>query len=176
MKRIISILISLVLLLSMVASYAETIQTEETGWTTTITGHFATVEEARAQMRGRTLYHAQINEGNLAFLLQKKGGTLDEYIDYATEQVLPFTEEDEKAISETLEWLRQQLESHGLKLPDPGAITFIKTTGQEALGSAGYTSGGCVFLTEKAFEYIGKPFFHEIVTHEIFHKSSIAHC
>lgn len=97
-------------------------------------------------MRNRTLYHEQINESNLAFLLQKKGGTLEEYIDYAAEQVLPFTEEDEKAINDALDWFQQELESNGLELPDPGPITYVKSTMQEALGAGGYTSEGCFSL------------------------------
>ncbi len=84
----------MVLLLGAAASYAEAARTNETDRTTTITPHFASLEEGQELMRGRTLYHEQINEGNLAFLLQKKGGTLDEYIGYAAEQVLPFTEQD----------------------------------------------------------------------------------
>ncbi len=73
---------------------------------------FASVEEGQALMRGRTLYHRQINEANLAFLLQKKGGTLDEYIEYAAAQVLAFTPEEEKRISGILDWLGQTLERH----------------------------------------------------------------
>ena len=53
--------------------------------TTKINAHFATVEEGEELMRNRKLYHEQINEKNLAFLLQKKGGTLEEFIDYAAE-------------------------------------------------------------------------------------------
>lgn len=171
MKRIIAILISLALLLGVAASYAETATAEAPARTTRLEAHFASVEEGQQAMRNRVLYHEQVNEGNLAFLLQKKGGTLEEYIDFAAEQVLPFTEEDEKAVNDALDWLQQQLESHGLTLPDPGPITYIKSTMKEALGAGGYTSEGCIFLWETVFAAapVAPDAMREYVVHETFH-------
>ena len=168
MKRIIVILISLALLLCAAASYAETAPAETPARTTRIEAHFASVEEGQQAMRNRTLYHKQINEANLEFLLQKKGGTLEEYIDYAAEQVLPFTEEDEKAINDALDWLQQQLERHGLTLPNPGPITYVKSTMKEDLGAGGYTSEGCIFLCERVFAAAPEA-MREYVVHETFH-------
>ena len=39
-------------------------------------------------MRGRRLFHEQLNEKSLAFYLQKKGGTTEDYIEYSVRQVL----------------------------------------------------------------------------------------
>ena len=39
--------------------------------------------------------------------------------------MLPFEPEEEQKINDVLEWMQKQLESHGLKLPDPGTITFM---------------------------------------------------
>ena len=150
---------------------AEVFVQEETGWTTEITAHFATVEEGQQLMRGRTLFHDQIAESTLAFFLQRKGGTLDEYIEYSAEQVMEFTPEDEQRVNDTLAWLQELLERHSLQLPDPGEITIVKSTGEEALGSAGYTSGGAIFLGWFAFnpEYYTDDMFRELFVHELSH-------
>lgn len=90
MKRLLALLTALVLLLGAAASLAESAPAE-IPWTTKLTVHFATVEEGQQLMRGRTLFHDQISEETLAFFLQRKGGTLEEYIDYSAEQVMAFT-------------------------------------------------------------------------------------
>lgn len=122
-------------------------------------------------MRDRTLFHDQITESILPFFLQKKGGTLEDYIEYSEAQVMEFTPEEEQRVIDTLAWLRNELEEHGLRLSDPGEITFVKTTGQEAVGSAGYTSEGTVFLAWFTFspEYYSDESFRETVVHELSH-------
>ncbi len=160
----------LALLISLAAGYAETAPTE-TVWTTSLTARCASVEEGRQLMRGRTLFHEQIRKKALAFFLQKKDGTLEDYIHWSEDQVLPFTPEEERRVLDTLAWLKDLLERHGLKLPDPGELTFVKTMGQEALGSTGYTSGGTIFInagTLRPSEYPDEP-FRVLVTHEISH-------
>ena len=170
MKRNLTILTALILLLSFSAAYAEAVLVE-TPQTTKLTAHFATVEEGQRLMRDRTLFHAQIAESTLGFFLQKKGGTLEEYIEYSAEQVMAFTPEEEQRVNDTLEWLSDQLEKHGLSLPDPGEITFVKSTSLEALGSAGYTSGGTIFLGWFTYtpEYYTDEMFRQLVVHELSH-------
>jgi hypothetical protein len=160
----------LVLLLSPALAAAESAPVETT-WTTRIGARFATVEEGQQWMRDRTLFHDQITETMLPFFLQKKGGTLKEYIEYSEAQVMAFTPEEEQRVLDVLDWLQGELKAHGLELPDPGEITFVKTTGQEAVGSAGYTSEGTVFLAWFTFspEYYTDETFREIVVHELSH-------
>ena len=162
--------ITLVLLLSPALAFAES-ATVEAVWTTQITARFAAMEEGQQRMRDRTLFHDQITESILPFFLQKKGGTLEDYIEYSEAQVMEFTPEEEERVIDTLAWLRNELEEHGLRLPDPGEITFVKTTGQEAVGSAGYTSEGTVFLAWFTFspEYYSDESFRETVVHELSH-------
>ena len=169
MKRCFAILTVLVLLSGLSSAWAEAAPADPTARTAKITAHFAGVEEGQKLMRGRTLYHAQINESNLAFLLQKKGGTLEEYIDYAAGQVLPFEPEDEQRISGALDWLQGVLEAGGLSLPDPGTVTFVKTTGMEESGAAGYTSEGVIFLAQTVFAKYPERNFRLLVLHELSH-------
>lgn len=172
MKKTLSVLTVLVLLLCNIAAMAETAPAEtETPRTTALTAHFATVEEGRQLMRDRTLFHEQITSSTLPFFLQSKEGTLEDYIEYSADQVLAFTPEEEQRVNDTLAWLQDQLERHNLSLPDPGEITFVKTTGMEALGAAGYTSGGTVFLGWFTYtpEYYTDDMFRDLVVHEISH-------
>ena len=168
MNRIMATLIVLALMTGCATAFAET---PAAGWTTEIVPRFATVEEGQQLMREITLYHEQINEKTLAFLLQQKGGTLEEYIDYSAEQVLEFTPADEQRIRDALGWLHQALENHGLQLPDPGVITFVKSTGYEANEATAYTSEGNIFLSEIMFdpEVFDDDFFCENLMHEISH-------
>ena len=170
MKRILAILTALALLLGPAAACAET-AVAETTWTTEITARFASLGEGQELMRGRTLFHEQIAESTLAFFLQRKGGTLEDYIEYSADQVMEFTPEEEQRVKDTLAWLQDQLERHGLKLPDPGPVTFVKSSGEEALGSAGYTSGGTIFIAWFTFlpQYYTDDMFRELVAHELFH-------
>ena len=170
MKRLLSVLTILVLLSCLAASFGETAPAE-TVWTTKITAHFASVEEGQQLMRERTLFHKQIREHALAFLLQKKGGTLEEYIEYSAEQVMAFTPEEEQRVIDTLDWLQDLLERHGLQLPDPGPITFVKSTGLEVSGAKGYTSEGCIFASRDAYsrELYSDEKFRLLITHELSH-------
>ena len=96
--------------------------------------------------------------------------------------MLPFEPEEEQKINDVLEWMQKQLESNGLKLPDPETITFVKTTEGEAVGTVGYTSEGTVFLNgwlfteEAASEFAADDeyddideFLRETIIHEISH-------
>ena len=170
MKRLVAVLAALVLLSGLCAAYADA-AAPEMPRTSKITLHLGTVEEGQQLMRGRTLFHEQINERALAFFLQRKGGTLEDYIGYSAEQVLAFTPADVRRVNAALEWLQEELERYGLLLPDPGEITLVKTTGSEVLGAAGYTSGGTIFLAEVIFvpEVFSDSTFREYLVHEIFH-------
>lgn len=170
MKKTLALLSVFVLLFASAVVYAEPAETD-TVWTTKLTARCATVEEGQELMRSRTQFHDQINESALAFFLQQKGGTLEEYIEYSAEQVLPFSPAEEKRVMDALAWLQDCLEQYGLQLPDPGTVTFVKSTSQEALGSAAYTSGGTIFLNH----FVLYPFlysdeaFRKLVVHELSH-------
>ncbi len=136
-----------------------------------LTACFATIEEGQQLMRERTLFHEQISKETLPFFIQSRKGSLEDYIEYSAEQVMEFTPADEKRVKDTLSWLQEQLDNNGLQLPDIGPITFVKTSCEEALGSAGYTSEGTVFLGWFTFtsEYYTDEMFKELVVHELFH-------
>ena len=70
MKKTLSVLTVLVLLLCNIAAFAEPAPAEtETPRTTALTAHFATVEEGKQLMRDRTLFHEQITSSTLPLIL-----------------------------------------------------------------------------------------------------------
>lgn len=81
MKKLTACLMALVMLSTLLAAgcFAETAAADNV--TTKLNAHFAAVEEGQQLMRERTLFHAQITEGSLDFFLQRKGGTLEDYIE-----------------------------------------------------------------------------------------------
>ena len=169
MRKILALLTVLALCLSS-AAFAE-LSPGPDDWTTEITVHFATVEEGRQLMRERTAFHNQINEYALEFFLQRKGGTLEEYIDFSADQVRAFTPEEEERITEALGWLCGLLEEHHLRVPKLGPVIFVKTTCQEVSGASGYTSGGAVFINESKLSPDNYPEenFRLLIVHELSH-------
>jgi hypothetical protein len=86
-KRLTALLAALVLLGGLCAAQAET--AAEIPWTTKLTVRFATVEDGRQLMRGRTLFHGQLSDETLPFYLQRKGGTLEDgYGAYESPEIL----------------------------------------------------------------------------------------
>ena len=122
------IFLAVLVLLFTCASVCAQSASSETVWTAKLTAHCATVEEGQEAMRNRTLFHQQINALSLDYLLQKKGGTVEEYMEYSVQQVLPFAPEEEQRVSDAMEWLNQLLESHGLKLPDSFCFTYTTSS------------------------------------------------
>ena len=170
MKRRIMSLITLIILLVCMTAGAGSAP-DQTARTTKITARCVSETEGQELMRGRTLFHSQINERALPFYLQRKSGTVEDYIEYSARQVMPFTPEEERRVQDAMDWLSQLLESHGLKLPDPGTVNFVKTTGKEVQGASGYTSEGTIFLTWDIYsaENTDEAQFRRIVLHELSH-------
>ena len=106
MKRLTAVLTVFLLALSLAAACAEPAPAG-TEWTTEITARFASVEEGREMMRGRTLFHEQISEDILPFFLQRRGGTLEEYVEYSAEQVMPFMPGRSSAATRTSSRIRR---------------------------------------------------------------------
>lgn len=162
-KRLAALAAVLCLILAVLPAAADMPRTRE------IVVHCATVEEGQRLMRERDRFHEQINALSLDFLLQKKGGTLEEYIAYSAEQVLAFTPEDIARVEDCTAWLRDLLERRGLSLPDPGTVTVVKTTGLEAMGAAGYTCGSTIFLAASLFDPGMETAFRRTLLHELSH-------
>jgi len=133
----------------------------------------ADVEEGRQLITSCLDYYEGINTKALEYFLQKKDGTIDEYISYSAEQVRTFSDEAGAYILQFYRSLEENLTQQGIRLPDCGTITVVATTGGEALGTGGYTHGTVIYLNEGLVDYLLQTgytsFVNEILVHELFH-------
>jgi len=135
--------------------------------------HVADLEEGQKLITSCTDYYDGINEKALAFFLQKKNGTIDEYISYSAEQVQTFSDEASAYILEFYRSLEAVLTEQGMRLPDCSAITVVATSGEEAKGAGGYTHGTTIYLNKPYIEFMlsagATRTVDEFLIHELFH-------
>lgn len=135
--------------------------------------HIADRTEGQKLIRSCTDYYAGINEKSLQFFLQKKDGTIDEYIDYSASQVVEFSDDVQQYIRAFWGNLDKQMKARGLKLPDFDEITLVATTGEEVLGAGGYTHGTTIYLSspmlDRMLEKDKTNLIDMFLYHELFH-------
>lgn len=131
---------------------------------------FATKEEGIEYLMSNKEYYAGFSQNELEFKLGKKNADMDEYLEYAKEQVLDFTDEEKDKIDELMAYIEEVLSENGYVLPDLEPIVFISTTQKEENGSGAYTHGTQIYynmkwLTDPENEDRAKT----TMAHEIFH-------
>ena len=145
--------------------------------TTHIPHRYASADEGRELMLANKEYYAGFSQNDLDYRMQKTGATMDEYLAFASEQVLDFTGPETEAIDSYMEKMEKSLEDNGYELPPLDEIVFIKTTMEEEGGAGGYTHGTQIYLGglvvnmfimgELLPEYAETA--EQILWHEIFH-------
>lgn len=135
--------------------------------------HFATVEEGKAFVAGNEAYYAGMSPTDIAYRLQKEGGTIEELKAYAQEQVRAFTPEQEAVIREAMEEVYAMIAERGLVIPEVKDLTFVLTTQKDECGSSGYTHGTQIYMSEFHLPYLCYPeartHLHNFLAHELFH-------
>ena len=107
---------------------------------------FADADEGRALLLDNEAYLRGLTQNDLDFRMQKTGATLEEWKTFAAAQVLDFTDAERDYIAGQLAELASLCAGKGYALPDPGPLTFVKTTMAEECGAAGYTHGTQSYL------------------------------
>ena len=135
--------------------------------------HFASREEGQKLLLANHDYYAGFSENDLDFRMQKKNADMQEYLAFAKEQVLDFTEE-EKALADSLfSEMERTLAERGCTLPPLDEIILIKTTMQEEPGAAGYTHGTQIYLHERILNWVEFELLANrskaVFWHELFH-------
>ncbi len=139
---------------------------------------FASGEEGTELLFANKEYYDGFSQNDLDFRMQKRNATMDEYLDFAREQILDFTDEEKKAIDKCFVWMSDVLKENGYTLPKIDEIVLIKMT-DETEGALGFTHGTQIYLSESFcdllttedeeliadYEYV----IYEIVWHELFH-------
>lgn len=136
---------------------------------------FADAKEGADFLTGNTDYLNRLNQNDLDYRMQKKDATLEEYIAFAAEQTLDFTEEEKAAVSAAMQRIMDICTENQYHLPDIGEITFVKTTLKEEGGATAYTHGNQIYLGKELLLVMqGKDQRSQnmgtvILAHELFH-------
>ena len=139
---------------------------------------YATAEEGRELMlANQENYYDKFSQNDLDFKMQKTGATMEEYQEFASEQVLDFTAIEKSYIDGIIKDMEKLLDKNGYTLPPLEEIVFIKTTMLEEPGAAGYTHGTQIYLQSDVVSVysVGHimpgfgDYFTELIWHEMFH-------
>ena len=139
MKKVIClVLVFLILTSGIGTAFAST---GSTAGNVSISYRFASKQEGTDLLLGNTAYYAGFSQNDLDYRMHRQGAAMEEYLAFAKEQVLDFTEEEKELIASHLAILTDGLEQNGCVLPPLDEIVFIQTTMKEENGVLGYTHG-----------------------------------
>ncbi len=136
---------------------------------------FADAKEGVELLFSNEDYINGFNQQDLDFRLQKKGGTLEEWKEFAAQQVLDFTDEEKQGIAQSMAEIEALISERGIALPPSEEIVFVKTTMHEEGDAGAYTHGTQIYLGERLVSRIVME-EHPLhvaglatMTHELFH-------
>lgn len=173
--KLVSTVLALTLLTSCTAGVAE--ETSETSVEETtvditdsqITYRFADREEGVELLLANEEYYAGFSQNDLDFKMQETGATMEEYQEFASEQVLDFTEEQMDKIDASIARIEQIIDENGYELPPIDEIVFIVTTMAEEPGAGGYTHGTEIYLGDYVIDNCDEETLDYVICHELFH-------
>ena len=121
-----------------------------------------------------TQFFDGFTENDLQFRLQRKDVSMEEYLSFAADQVLDFTDGQKELIGEYMERIETIISDRGYALPALDRITFVCTTMQEECGMTAYTHGTQIYLRGSFLDdCIAKreydPYLLYVLSHEVFH-------
>ncbi|MBR5178973.1 MAG: Ig-like domain-containing protein [Lachnospiraceae bacterium] len=135
---------------------------------------YATKEEGINFLMSNKDYLNGFSQYDLDYKTKKNNATMDEYLEYAKDQVMEFTEIDKFIIDTAMDDIAERLAYYNLTLPEMEHITFIKTSMlEEDLGAGGYTHGTQIYIGMFNMECFKYDDYYddllEFLAHEIFH-------
>ena len=111
-----------------------------------------------------------MTQNDLDYRMQKKNASLNEYMDFAAEQVLDFTDDEKARIDELMTYIEHRFSEGGYQLPELDPIVFISTTQKEECGSTAYTHGTQIYLDMNTFmDKSNDDYAKTTMAHELFH-------
>ncbi len=119
-------------------------------------------------------YHDGMTQNDLDFRMQARGSSLEDYMAFAKEQVLDFTDEQKTIIHKHMERISKVVAERGYKIPELEQIVFINTTMLEEGGPTAYTHGTQIYfngnvLTKYDRKDRGDEYLDFVFAHELFH-------
>lgn len=142
---------------------------------TQISYEFADREEGIALLKSNTEYYENFSQNDLNYRLQKEGGTLEEWLDFAEKQVVEFSDEEKEGIDRAMEDIEGILAENGYTLPELEEVKLVKTTMAEECDAGAYTHGTQIYIGETLLEGAVSEdesffqYFTWVMCHELFH-------
>ena len=138
---------------------------------------FASKDEGTDLMLSNKAYYAKFSPNKLGYVIQKNDATMEEYLDFAREQVLDWTDEEKDVITRGMKVIEDRFMNNGWTMPPLDTIIFIKTSMMEENGVSGYTHGTQIYLYDFMNHYSSEAFadgqipdsFVMLLSHELFH-------
>lgn len=138
---------------------------------------YASAEEGRELMLANKEYYAGFTQNELEFKMQKTDVTMEEYLEFAGQQVLDFSDDEKSYLDKCIRNMEKTLDKNGYTLPPLDEIVFIKTTMQEEPGAGGYTHGTQIYLGETEISIFAsttnikeyQDLAYGLLWHELFH-------
>lgn len=148
--------------------------TQESTQAVTIDHRYASKEEGAQLLLDNEEYYAGFSRNDLDFRSQSLTGTMEEYQEFAKEQVLDFTDQQKEYLDMHLDAIASRMTENGYKLPELDQIVFISTTMKEECDVLAYTHGTQIYLDGATIEsYIGNSekdkTIEYVLAHELFH-------
>ena len=172
MKKVICLVLVLLILTSGIGTAFAS--TGSTAGNVSISYRFASKQEGTDLLLGNTAYYAGFSQNDLDYRMHRQGAAMEEYLAFAKEQVLDFTEEEKELIASHLTILTDGLEQNGCVLPPLDEIVFIQTTMKEENGVLGYTHGTQIYVAQNLLqldmtEKKNEEYLLIFLAHELFH-------
>ncbi len=130
---------------------------------------FASAEEGRELLTDQPEYYAEFTQNKLEFVMQGKESSFEEYLDFAKEQVMDFTEDEKDRVTRCMADIQEKADGLGIKLPPLDTIIFVKTTQAEENYSGAYTHGTQIYLGEHVLAPGYGIRLERVLAHELFH-------
>ena len=172
MKRVIGLILAFLILTSGIGTAFAS--ADSAGRNINISYRFASKQEGSDLLLGNTAYYAGFSQNDLDYRMHRQGAAMEEYLAFAKEQVLDFTEAEKELIASHMAILTAGLEQNGCVLPPLDEIVFIQTTMEEENDVLGYTHGTQIYVAQKLLqldmtEKENEEKLLEFLGHELFH-------
>jgi len=129
---------------------------------------FADVKTAKKLLTSEDQFTENWSQFDINSRLRKKNGTKSELFEYISSQARDWTEQEKIRLMNVISAISLKIDSQKFKLNFPSEIIFVKTTGEEEGGAAGYTRSNYIVLKEEILK-ISDINLEKLIVHELFH-------
>lgn len=147
----------------------------------TIAYRFADREEGVSLLTADMDYYEGLSANELEYRMQKKDASPEEYLDFAKQQAMEFSDEYKAALDRLMAEINARIQQEQYHLPPADEISLVLTSMKEEPGAEAYTKGSSIFMgmyvpaLAGAEDPSAREHAFEIMCHELFHVLSRNH-